>query len=117
MGMTMRVSLPGYDALTDGTIDHYSVYADSDNVLIKEKTRGTINVNSSSQGTINHSLGYIPLAKVSVNFGGKYVSIGGSDLNSTYGAFWNLGTGNIIFHNTSGSTRTFHYYLFHDQGV
>ncbi len=64
MSQTMRVSLPGYDCLTDGTIDHYSVYADTDNVLIKEQARGTLSVANGYNGTISHALGYVPFSLV-----------------------------------------------------
>ena len=56
----MRVSLPDYDALTDGTPSHYSIFADTDNVLIKELSKGTISVGAYATGTIAHNLGYIP---------------------------------------------------------
>jgi hypothetical protein len=61
MTATMRVSKPGYNALNDANIYNYSIYADGDNVLIKEYSRGygTITLNDST--TINHNLGYIPL--------------------------------------------------------
>jgi hypothetical protein len=74
MGMTMRVSLPGYDATTDGTIDHYSIYADSDNILIKEKSRGSLGLDFNEVGTVSHNLGYIPfyLAFSPISTSGRY---------------------------------------------
>jgi len=33
MSQTIRVSLPGYNALTETDIDNYALYADSDNIL------------------------------------------------------------------------------------
>ena len=64
MTQTIRVSLPGFNAGTDTNIDHYSVYSDSDNILIKEKTRGTVNVANGATGTVAHGLGYIPFVSV-----------------------------------------------------
>jgi hypothetical protein len=119
MGMTMRVSLPGYNALTDGTIDHYSVYADSDNLLIKEFTRGTLNVANGALGTITHNLAYIPFVKTYVKNGSQFGYITGGDANSAYPAEINIGTANIIVtNNFSGAgTKTFYYYIFYDQGT
>lgn len=118
MGMTMRVSLPGYDCLTDGTIDHYSIYADSDNVLIKEFSRGTINIGPTfpnNQGTITHSLGYIPLAFSFANSGGTQVFVSGNDLSSSFPFHMNVGTSNIVLTNNKGGTITFSYFIFYDQ--
>jgi hypothetical protein len=62
MAQTIRVSLPGYDALSDTNPDHYALYADSDFVLIKEKERGsaTIPYDGSNPYEITHNLGYVP---------------------------------------------------------
>lgn len=60
MTQSMRVSLPGYNALTDSNIYNYSIYADSDNVLIKEKVRGSVSIADGSSAEITHGLGYIP---------------------------------------------------------
>jgi len=112
MGMTMRVSLPGYDALTDGTIDHYSIYADSDNILIKEKTRGTISV--SGFGTVNHNLGYVPLIYA-------YLTDGTTATFCTstngFGQFDVYATTNDYIVRSISGTRTFKYFIFHDQQV
>lgn len=67
MGQTIRVSLPGYDAGTDTNLDHYSLYADEDNVLIKNYSSGVGTMPSGAAGTtgtITHSLGYIPFYSV-----------------------------------------------------
>jgi len=61
MAQSMRVSLPGYNALTDTDPDHYALYADEDWVLIKEKTRGTGTLDYTASDTIAHGLGYIPM--------------------------------------------------------
>lgn len=55
---TFRVSLPTINALTDTNPKNFSIFADADNVLIKELTRGASTV--ATQPQITHSLGYIP---------------------------------------------------------
>ncbi len=61
MVQTMRVSKPGYNALTETDIFNYSIYADSDNILIKEFVRGSgISNQDDPTVEINHNLGYIP---------------------------------------------------------
>lgn len=112
----MRVSLPGRDALSDTDPDHYSLYSDEDNVLIKEKSRGTIAVSAFSVGTLAHNLGYVPL------FMSYY------DNNGTTKA-WTYGLGvyngfevyadedNIYFYNKDVSAGTFQYYLFYDRQI
>lgn len=114
MSQTIRVSLPGYDALTDGTIDHYSVYADSDNILIKERSRGTTGITNGNRGTITHNSGYIPFfltyGEVST---GKFRVISGFD---PIGSGWSsyTGTSNLIIRNGSGGGTIVHYYIFYD---
>ena len=56
--VTFRVSLPGIDALTNTDPKNFSIFADSDNVLIKEFERGSDTVLNQPQ--ITHNLGYIP---------------------------------------------------------
>lgn len=53
---TIRVSLAGYNALTETDRNNYALYADEDNVLLKESARG----NLASGGSYTHSLGYLP---------------------------------------------------------
>ena len=104
----MRVSLPGYDAGTDTNIDHYALYADEDNVLIKEKERGTV----SGNGTVVHNLGYVP-------FFATYIGSAGAQ-HWVYGAGayipWvvQATSDKIIFF---GGTRSSKYYLFYDQQI
>ena len=115
MSMTMRVSLPTYDALTDGTVDHYSVYADTDNVLIKEKSRGTIVTADGAVGTINHNLGYVPFYLVY-----SQISPTRYRINNAYdivGSGWRAysGTANLFIDNMFGTAGTVsRYYIFYD---
>ncbi len=79
MGYTARTSLPGYDCLTDTNLDHYSLYADVDNVLIKRQSTGTASIATAGTAgfttqTFNHNLGYIPfyVAYGNINNTGRY---------------------------------------------
>ncbi len=117
MPMTMRVSLPGYDALTDGTIDHYSIYADSDNILIKEQQRGTARVAFGTPGTISHNLGYIPLSMVWINNGGTMQFLSGNDAGAAFSASSQEDTSHLVLFNTTSGTYTYNYFIFYDQGT
>ena len=68
MGMEMRVSLPGYDCLTDTNLDHYALNSNEDNVLIKEYTRGTATISAGGTLQVPHNLGYIPQYYVYMNY-------------------------------------------------
>jgi hypothetical protein len=113
MGMTMRVSLPGYNAGTDTNLDNYALYADTDNVLIKEKVRGTITLGNNANGTVTHNLGYIPFFAVYMGSGSESYSLHASSNYTPFYAY--SGTDNLYFWNASGGTRTFSYYIFYDQ--
>ena len=114
MPMTMRVSLPGYDCLTDGTIDHYSIYADSDNILIKEKSRGTIGVPDGTRGTVTHNLGYIPffLAYTEVSAGRYRLTTFASYPFGGWSAYTDSNELTVI--NESGDGTAVRYYVFYD---
>lgn len=113
MTYTMRVSLPGKNALIDSDIDNYALYADEDNVLIKEHLRGSTSIAAASTGTVNHNLGYIPLvfafAEVSA---GKWCQVF-SD-SADYDVYLTLSTTQLILGNRTVSAVKFKYYIFHD---
>ena len=58
----IRIPLPGYNGDTDTNPDHFSVFADQDNILIKRFTTGYQNIvdGSPTKYTVNHALDYIP---------------------------------------------------------
>lgn len=113
MTHTMRVSLPGKNALTDPDIDNYALYADEDNVLIKEHLRGSTSIASSSTGTVNHNLGYIPLIFVFAEVAaGKWCQVF-SD-SADYDVYAKLSTTQLILGNSTASAVKFKYYIFHD---
>ena len=64
MGGSLRVALPGYNALTDTNPDHFALYSDEDWILIKEKLRGTLTFTGTETQTIAHGLGYVPVCFV-----------------------------------------------------
>lgn len=115
--MTMRVSLPGYDALTDATVDHYSLYADEDNVLIKEYARGTINIGNYKSGTVSHNLGYIPYSMVFAKNGSNFYHVSGAELSSGFQAYYTSSTANLIITNDNSSTLTYYYFVFYDNAT
>jgi len=111
MATTMRVSRPTFDALTDANIYNYSIYADSDNVLIKEHSRG--GGTTSSTATVTHSLGYIPFYLLYTE-----VSAGRFALNGYYdvsGGVWrvNINTSTMEI-DTSMTDGKYRYYIFYD---
>ena len=113
MGITVRVTTPENDALTDTNIDHYSIYADSDNVLIKEFARGTINVGSVATGTVAHNLGYIPFFAAYQNDGSRDSWCYGAGATEAYEV--SADTSNIYLKNKFTTTQTFKYYIFYDE--
>lgn len=115
MGMTMRASLPGYDCLTDSDIRHYSLYADTDNVLIKEQSRGAGSVTYGNTGTVTHSLGYLPFYLAYTEIGsGRYRIANSFD---PVGSGWQVytDTSKLYFDNIEDpSVKRFKYYIFYD---
>src|SRR5690606_10067885 len=116
MSLTMRVSLPGVNALTNTNPDNFSLYSDEDNILIKEKQRGTIAVNNNAVGTVAHNLGYVPLFMSFFDNSGteKEWMFG---LGVYTGIEMSADTNNIYFSNLSGHAGTFQYYIFYDEQV
>ena len=116
MVWTIRVSLPRYNALTDTNPDHFALNADEDDILIKEKSRGTIYVPNGTTSTIKHGLNHIPFvlsfAEVSA---GRWIYVAGD--SSDYDVYMELNTTNLILGNGTGATVKFKYYIFYDQQV
>lgn len=124
MSQTLRVALPGYNALTDTNLDHFSLYADIDNVLIKRKQRGSGTVAVAGGGgytidTIAHNLGYIPFFAVAAN----YTDLTGDNwklINNKYGLFTPpecavaADTTNLYIANFQATTLPYGYDIFYD---
>src|SRR5258708_14652017 len=127
MPITIRVSLPGYDCLTDTNPDHYAVYGDQNFILIKQigTNSGSVILSSGASATVSHNLGYVPyfLAYTNASFlingttqtGFIQCSSGGAVSVPQYVGFAD-GT-NLYLQNNSSNTGTFVYFTFYDQQV
>lgn len=76
MGQVIRVSLPGYNALTETNPDRFALYSDEDWVLIKEYTRGSISADLNGQ-PFYYYLDYIPTIFAYYQDGGIWRSVTG----------------------------------------
>lgn len=116
MSYTIRVSLPGYDALTDTNPDHFSLYADEDWILIKEEARGNGTVALHGLATIAHNLGYIPLYLVYCEIATNEYRI--ANCFDPLGSGWRVyaDTTNLYISNEFSATYTdYRYYIFYDE--
>jgi len=111
MAQTIRVSLPTYNALTDTDIRHYSLYADSDNILIKEHSRGSGDV--AGAPSVTHSLGYIPYYIVMGKVGSGTYKIANA---WEFSGAWAVKATNttLIFDDYASSYDDYQYYIFYD---
>jgi hypothetical protein len=114
MPNVVRVALPGYNALTDTNLDHFALYTDQDNVLIKEHSRNSQSVNNGNSLTVNHNLGYTPQCLVynETATPGRYKLSNGYDVLLPVRSSVN-DTSLIVFNN-SGATRIIKYFIFYD---
>jgi len=115
MTQTIRISKSGYEALTESNIYNYSLYSDSDNVLIKELSRGSGTVSLHSEATIAHNLSYIPyfLVYAQVSSGRFRVANMFDPLGSGWRSY--VDTINLYIGNEYDSTNTtYKYFIFYD---
>ena len=118
MSRVMRVALSGYNVFTDTNPDHFSLYTDEDWVLIKEFTRGSVEIASYDTETIYHYLGYTPTVFAYAHEGSYmegetgYQWVYGETLYTTFKM--NIYTDRIVFRNSSGYSSTFKYYILLD---
>lgn len=118
MNYLARVSLPGYDALTDTNPDHFALYTDgtTDHILIKEKTRGVLTKPTGGSPTyINHNLGYIPFVLAWATIGNNRIFLSGGNLTGTYDITYFVNSQDIGFTNYTGSTAIINYFIFYDK--
>lgn len=117
MAYSIRVSLPGYNALTDTNPDHFALKSDLNDILIKEYTRGTITVQEYTPVTINHNLGYIPFYitfyQRTYQPDKKYYSSGSLNGVVDYGVTIYSDTNQLII-NTIYFPIIVYYYIFYD---
>lgn len=120
MALKVRVSLPTYNALTDNDPRHYSLFADSDNILIKEKARGSGNLASGATATIAHNLGYVPHVKcfgkqTSGTTTNNALLLAGQSEGLMLVECWMDDTNLYIKKIANGQTGSYQYYIFYDQ--
>lgn len=116
MAYSIRVSLPGYDALTDTNLDHFALYADVDNLLIKENSRGSISIATGNYQSVSHSLGYLPFTIVFFEVStGVWRKLMGADEWSGYNTYYTISTSDIKIYNYTGVTRNYKYFIFYDK--
>lgn len=119
MSYTMRVSLPTYNALTDSDPDHYALYTDEDWVLIKEKTRGSVSLDSGETETIAHGLNYVPFVLVY----GKQTTFSVTDwflcgTKDSFLIYFEVNNTNLLIRKLdNGCAGEAKYYIFYDQQV
>lgn len=64
MSQTIRVTVPGANALTETDPNKFALKADESSVLIKENARGTSALGNTSSTTVTHGVGYVPMCLV-----------------------------------------------------
>lgn len=117
MKQVIKVALPGYNAETDTDPDHFALYVNPDEridyVLIKEQSRKTVSVSSTSN--IAHGLSYIPFclvfAEVSKSTWRKLFSV---PLDGT-GLWFEIDDTNLVLRNTTPDPVNFSYLIFYDR--
>jgi hypothetical protein len=123
MPKVIRVALPEYNAETDTNPDHFSLYSDEDNILIKRAFTGldTIAAVTGAPGyvtdTIPHSLNYIPFY---VAFADQYGDGDWTMLNNQYNPvsvpniISGINTTNLFITNFNGLNADYTYDIFYD---
>lgn len=112
MTQTIRVTLPTFDATTETDIDNYALYTDDDYILIKEKARGSSSVNGTTN--IAHGLGYVPFCLVFAEIStGVWRKLFSHPLDGT-GYWYEINDTNLVLRNSTGSAKSFSYYIFYD---
>lgn len=110
---TVRISIPGVDVFESDDPRDFSLIADEDNILIKEFSRGSSNVNNSSTLEVSHNLGYFPhfytYGEISA---GRYQLVAGYNLYGDWRSY--VDTAKLYLQNISGSAGEGRYYLFYD---
>ena len=118
MNQVIKIALPSYDAFNDTNPDHFALYVDqkTDNILIKEKTRGSISVaGSGGSETIAHRLGYVPFVLAFYeSSAGVFRKIHGATDPATSNPYFTVDSTNLVLRNPTGSSTTMSYYIFYD---
>jgi len=116
----LKVALPGYNALTDTNTDHFSVYSDDDNILIKEYSRFQGTISSGGSQTINHNFNYIPFFRSYAyqdygpdGSGTFYTQVEHNAFDWVYRAYSTIN--NFVMVNGNGSAVPMTDFIFYDQ--
>jgi len=115
----IKLTIPGRDVDDETDLDYFALWAvsddEDDNVLIKELKRDSKSVGAGGTENIAHNLGYIPFCLVFVEeTSGVYTKAYGEPFDSR-GFYYLVDTTNLVLKNTTGSSKTFKYYIFYDQ--
>ena len=119
MSNVLRVIAPQFaenNALIDLDPSHYSLFSDSDNILIKEFARGITDlINDGSSQVITHNLGYPPhfLVYSEVSTGRYRVN---NDFN-IYSGTWSIDVSTTtltILNRTGTNSLLARYFIFYD---
>jgi len=112
MNNLVRCALSGYNALTDTNPDHYSLYGDVDNILIKRFSTDYIEIEDPTYpddytlSSITHNLSYIPFCMVyrDIYNDGLYWQIVNNQWNpfSPPDAICGINTSNLKIYNFGG---------------
>jgi hypothetical protein len=117
MPNVIKIANPGINALTNTGPENFSLYVDGseDHVLVKEKTRGTQEVDAGDFKTVSHDLGYIPncigMAEVS---SGEFEYLKGNFIYDVY-SFYVNDADLILINNEAIDPKIFAYFIFYDQ--
>src|SRR3990167_4180296 len=105
MGNVIRAAITGYNAFTETDLDRFSLYTDEDNVLIKEKARGSISLATGGNQPIAHGLSYVPfvIAFYEISTGVWRKLIGDDEFNGE-DVYLALDTTNLTIYNFSGAS-------------
>lgn len=112
----IRVALPNYDAFTDTNPDHFALYSDEDDVLIKEFKRGSATLNASESLSIPIGFTYIPLFFVYYNDGDGKWKIPYTPQFALVDPIVYADKDNVYITSAKDNTE-FKYYIFYDQEV
>lgn len=117
MGQVIRVSLPGYNALTDSNPDHFALYSDEDWVLIKESARGSISATSAGSPVIFFGFSYIPTVLVYYQESGIWRSLTAQYTDMETGndlPYMIMVEGGMRLYGNSGTPTNFKYFICYD---
>jgi len=127
MSQVIRVSLPGYNALTDTNPDHFALYSDEDWILVKEFGRSDFNINvapGSYEPISLAPLDYAPTVFVFYAIGNAWRSVTGQfmDYNDTttepvLNPFVGILGNQLRLVNPTGEFVAFRYFICYDQQV